>query len=88
MFKCNNGWCIDKRFTCLNLNPCGDESDCSAAEKNTVMKIILNCVWILALAVVCYVIINYFQAQRRFTDIPIIGWFSRKLCNSNPRDQV
>ena len=27
LYKCNNNRCVDKTFTCQNLNPCGDNSD-------------------------------------------------------------
>ena len=100
MFKCNNnGWCIDKKFTCLNLNPCGDDSDCSAKLKtpvktilDTIIESAQDLLWIVAVAAVCYFIIKFWRARRgrhgNFEDIPILGWFHRKLCGSSSRDQV
>ena len=34
MFSCTNNRCVDSEFTCLNLNPCGDNSDCSRLNLN------------------------------------------------------
>lgn len=28
LFSCTNKRCIDEKFTCQNINPCGDNSDC------------------------------------------------------------
>ena len=95
MFECDNGWCIDKKFTCLSLNPCGDKSDCRAAEKTVMDYILMGAKYlsiILSVAAACYMLIRYCKSRRRrhstFEDIQIFTWCHRKLCCSGPRDQV
>ena len=38
LLSCKNNRCVDKRFTCLDLNPCGDNSDCTTAEEELITQ--------------------------------------------------
>ena len=42
LFSCSNNRCIDKKFVCENLNPCGDNADCPPTTDKPSIDNIMN----------------------------------------------
>ena len=96
-FTCNNGRCIDKQFVCLNLNPCGDSSDCKDTQEaaqgfwDTLVNGLEQYAWILLALIGIYVVVkflqNYHQRNGSFENLPIIGTLLKSY-GSHSRPQV
>ena len=56
-FSCTNNRCIDNQFTCQNLNPCGDNSDCPSKGKTSLWEDIFNKIKIVLVVIIIMLVV-------------------------------
>ena len=56
-FSCKNNRCIDNEFTCQNLNPCGDNSDCPSKEETSLWEDIFNKIKIVLVVIIIMLVV-------------------------------
>ena len=56
-FSCKNNRCIDDKFTCQNLNPCGDNSDCPSKEETSLWEDIFNKIKIVLVVIIIMLVV-------------------------------
>ena len=56
-FSCKNNRCIDNKFTCQDLNPCGDNSDCPSKEETSLWEDIFNKIKIVLVVIIILLVV-------------------------------
>ena len=77
---------------CLNLNPCGDNSDCKEEEYSfwgDILNHLKQYLWIIVIIAGIYIVLKFIQSFRRkggqLKDLPVIGCLFDS-CKSNGND--
>ena len=91
VFTCENNRCISNEFVCLDINPCGDNSDCPTLQEaisfwQSIIESIQNIIVIVVVIGAVYIAFSFFKHVRQrgtnLKDLPVIGC----LLDSNRAD--